>query len=197
MKKIIIAISLGIIGLMFFFIMQYNSNAKTTEEAMTIAGLNTIEVLYETTVDNGSILLYRTPGEEAFSLAFLERSFSGYEYIDSAIQYEVTNLEKEAGITYVTLPQSDVIPYTIYAGVTTNPDLFEVLVTEPSFSIAHSAKVFESAIEGTYIWITYSPDFTGETFSLIGLTDAGEIIGDLEHDGTSLTIHTIDTTEAY
>ena len=196
MKKIIATLSLSITALLVVFVLQYNSGAKTTEEAMTIAGLSALEVLYEKKTEEGSILLYRVPGEEQISLAFLDRSFSGYEYIDGSIQYETTTLEEQAGLTYVALRQSDDSPYTIYAGVTKNPDLFEVLVTEPTFSIAHSAKIFESAVEGTYIWMAYSPDFTGDNFSLIGLSEAGDIIGHLEHDGTTLTIHSIDPSEA-
>ena len=69
-------------------------------------------------------------------------------------------------------------------------------MTEPTFSIAHSAKVFESNVEGTYIWMAYSSDFSGENFSLIGLNQEGDIIGDLETTGTTMTIHPIDTAEA-
>ena len=97
------------------FVLQYNSGAKTTEEAMTIAGLTTLETLYEKKTEEGSILLYRVPGEDQISLAFLNRDFSGYEYVDGTIQYETTSLEEQAGITYVTLRQSDDLPYTIYA----------------------------------------------------------------------------------
>ena len=142
MKKIIATISLSITALLVVFVLQYNSGSKTTEEAMMIAGLTTLETLYEKKTEEGSILLYRVPGEDQISLAFLNRDFSGYEYVDGTIQYETTSLEEQAGITYVTLRQSDDLPYTIYAGVTTNPDLYEVLVTEPTFNIAHSAKVF-------------------------------------------------------
>lgn len=197
MKKIIATISLSITALLVVFVLQYNSGAKTTEEAMTIAGLTTLETLYEKKTEEGSILLYRVPGEDQISLAFLNRDFSGYEYVDGTIQYETTSLEEQAGITYVTLRQSDDLPYTIYAGVTTNPDLYEVLVTEPTFNIAHSAKVFESDVEGVYIWMAYSPDFKGESFTLIGLSESGEVIGDLEQSGTELTIHSIDTSEAH
>lgn len=197
MKKIIATISLSITALLVVFVLQYNSGAKTTEEAMTIAGLTTLETLYEKKTEEGSILLYRVPGEDQISLAFLNRDFSGYEYVDGTIQYETTSLEEQAGITYVTLRQSDDLPYTIYAGVTTNPDLYEVLVTEPTFNIAHSAKVFESDVEGVYIWMAYSPDFKGESFTLIGLSESGEVVGDLEQSGTELTIHSIDTSEAH
>ena len=197
MKKIISTISLSVTALLVVFVLQYNSGAKTTEEAMTIAGLTTLETLYEKKTEEGSILLYRVPGEDQISLAFLNRDFSGYEYVDGTIQYETTSLEEQAGITYVTLRQSDDLPYTIYAGVTTNPDLYEVLVTEPTFNIAHSAKVFESDVEGVYIWMAYSPDFKGESFTLIGLSESGEVIGDLEQSGTELTIHSIDTSEAH
>ncbi len=197
MKKIISTISLSVTALLVVFVLQYNSGAKTTEEAMTIAGLTTLETLYEKKTEEGSILLYRVPGEDQISLAFLNRDFSGYEYVDGTIQYETTNLEEQAGITYVTLRQSDDLPYTIYAGVTTNPDLYEVLVTEPTFNIAHSAKVFESDVEGVYIWMAYSPDFKGESFTLIGLSESGEVVGDLEQSGTELTIHSIDTSEAH
>ena len=178
------------------FIMQYNTKATTSEEAMTMAGLNNIEVLYEKVTEEGTILLYRIPGEDQISLAFLNRNFTGYEYLDGAIQYETSTMEDQSGLAYVMLDQSDQIPYTIYAGITTNENLFEVLVTEPEFNIAHGAKVFESNVEGTQIWMAYSPDFTGDSFSLIGLSEEGEIIGDLEHDGTQLTIHNIDTKEA-
>lgn len=197
MKKIIATISLSITALLVVFVLQYNSGSKTTEEAMMIAGLTTLETLYEKKTEEGSILLYRVPGEDQISLAFLNRDFSGYEYVDGTIQYETTSLEEQAGITYVTLRQSDDLPYTIYAGVTTNPDLYEVLVTEPTFNIAHSAKVFESDVEGVYIWMAYSPDFKGESFTLIGLSESGEVIGDLEQSGTELTIHSIDTSEAH
>ena len=197
MKKIIATISLSVTALLVVFVLQYNSGAKTTEEAMTIAGLTTLETLYEKKTEEGSILLYRVPGEDQISLAFLNRDFSGYEYVDGTIQYETTSLEEQAGITYVTLRQSDDLPYTIYAGVTTNPDLYEVLVTEPTFNIAHSAKVFESDVEGVYIWMAYSPDFKGESFTLIGLSESGEVVGDLEQSGTELTIHSIDTSEAH
>ena len=197
MKKIIATISLSITALLVVFVLQYNSGSKTTEEAMMIAGLTTLETLYEKKTEEGSILLYRVPGEDQISLAFLNRDFSGYEYVDGTIQYETTNLEEQAGITYVTLRQSDDLPYTIYAGVTTNPDLYEVLVTEPTFNIAHSAKVFESDVEGVYIWMAYSPDFKGESFTLIGLSESGEVVGDLEQSGTELTIHSIDTSEAH
>ena len=197
MKKIIATISLSITALLVVFVLQYNSGSKTTEEAMTIAGLTTLETLYEKKTEEGSILLYRVPGEDQISLAFLNRDFSGYEYVDGTIQYETTSLEEQAGITYVTLRQSDDLPYTIYAGVTTNPDLYEVLVTEPTFNIAHSAKVFESDVEGVYIWMAYSPDFKGESFTLIGLSESGEVVGDLEQSGTELTIHSIDTSEAH
>lgn len=197
MKKIISTISLSVTALLVVFVLQYNSGSKTTEEAMMIAGLTTLETLYEKKTEEGSILLYRVPGEDQISLAFLNRDFSGYEYVDGTIQYETTSLEEQAGITYVTLRQSDDLPYTIYAGVTTNPDLYEVLVTEPTFNIAHSAKVFESDVEGVYIWMAYSPDFKGESFTLIGLSESGEVVGDLEQSGTELTIHSIDTSEAH
>lgn len=197
MKKIIATISLSITALLVVFVLQYNSGSKTTEEAMMIAGLTTLETLYEKKTEEGSILLYRVPGEDQISLAFLNRDFSGYEYVDGTIQYETTSLEEQAGITYVTLRQSDDLPYTIYAGVTTNPDLYEVLVTEPTFNIAHSAKVFESDVEGVYIWMAYSPDFKGESFTLIGLSESCEVVGDLEQSGTELTIHSIDTSEAH
>lgn len=196
MKKFIAILSGCITILLVAFFVYNRLGAQTTQEAMTIAGLNTLEVLYEKKTNDGSILLYRTPGEEQLSLAFLNRNLLGYEYIDSAIQYETTSLEEQAGLTYVSLKKSDAIPYTIYAGVTTNPDLFEVLVTEPTFQIAHSAKVFESNVEGTYIWMAYSTDFTGENFSLIGLNQEGDIIGDLETVGTTVTIHPVDTAEA-
>ena len=196
MKKIITTLSLCVTSLLVIFIMQYNTKATTSEEAMTMVGLNSIEVLYEKVTEEGTILLYRSPSEDQISLAFLNRSFSGYEYLDGAIQYEISTMENQSGLAYVMLEHSDQIPYTIYAGTTTNEDLFEVLVTEPEFNIAHSAKVFESNVEGTQIWMAYSPDFTGNSFSLIGLSEEGDIIGDLEHDGTQLTIHNIDTKEA-
>ena len=196
MKKIIAILSGCFTLLLVAFVLHFNMSAKTAEEAMTIAGLNTLEVLYEKKTNDGSILLYRTPGEEQISLAFLNHNLFGYEFVDQAIQYDTSALEEQAGLTYVTLKQSETIPYTIFAGITTNPDLFEVLVTEPTFSIAHSAKVFESNVEGTYIWMAYSSDFSGENFSLIGLNQEGDIIGDLETTGTTMTIHPIDTAEA-
>ena len=73
MKKIIATLSLSITALLVVFVLQYNSGAKTTEEAMTIAGLSALEVLYEKKTEEGSILLYRVPGEEQISLAFLDK----------------------------------------------------------------------------------------------------------------------------
>ena len=45
--------------------------------------------------------------------------------------------------------------------------------------------------------MAYSPDFKGESFTLIGLSESGEVVGDLEQSGTELTIHSIDTSEAH
>lgn len=163
---------------------------------MSVAGADSIEVLYEKKTEEGSILLYQTIGTDSLSIAYIDRNFSGYEFMDYNIAYEISTLEAKAGLSYVSLQKTDEVPYTIYAGMTTNENLHEVLITEPSFSIAHSAKIMESDVEGTYIWIAYSPDFTGETFSLIGLSETGEIIGDIEQDGTQVTIHTIDTAQA-
>ena len=67
MKKIIATISLSITALLVVFVLQYNSGSKTTEEAMMIAGLTTLETLYEKKTEEGSILLYRVPGEDQIS----------------------------------------------------------------------------------------------------------------------------------
>lgn len=195
MKKFIIGLSLLTIIFSINYISQYNTASKTVKEAMSVVGADSIEVLYEKKTEGGSFLLYRTIGTDSLSIAYINRDFSGYEFVDYNITYDISSLEQQAGISYVTLPQSEKVPYTIYAGMTTNDQLHEVLVTEPTFNIAHSAKIIESEIEGTYIWVTYSPDFTGESFSLIGLSETGEIIGDIEQDGTQVTIHTIDTSQ--
>ena len=184
MKKIVISISLLVTVLSIVYICQYNTASKTAEEAMSVAGADSIEILYEKKTEDGSILLYRTIGTDSLSIAYVNRNFSGYEFMDYNIAYEISNLEAQAGLSYVSLQK-------------TEENLPEVLMTEPSFSIAHSAKIIESDIEGTYIWMAYSPDFTGENFSLIGLSETGDIIGDIEQDGTQVTIHTIDTTEAH
>lgn len=196
MKKLVISISLLVTVLSIVYIFQYNTAAKTAEEAMSVAGAESIEILYEKKTEDGSILLYQTIGTDSLSLAYIDRNFSGYEFMDYNISYDISSLEETAGISYVSLAQNENVPYTIYAGMTTNEDLHEVLVTEPTFSIAHSAKIIESNVEGTYIWIAYSPDFTGDIFSLIGLSETGDIIGDIEQDGTQVTIHTIDTVDA-
>lgn len=196
MKKLVITISILVTALLLTFITQYNKGAQTSEAAMTIAGIQTTDILYEQKTDKGNLVLYQEPFSDSLSLAFLERSFSGFEFVDNATQHDIASLEEQAGLSYVMLPQSDDVPYTTYAGITTNPDLFEVLITEAGFPIAHSAKVITSEIEGTYIWLAYSPDFTGNGYSLIGLTDDGNIVGDIEHNGTELTIHSIDTSEA-
>lgn len=196
MKKLVIIISILVTTLLLTFIFQYNKGAKTVEEAMTSAGTQTLDILYEQKTENGNILFYREAFSDTLSLAFLDRSFSGFELMNSTIEYDISSLEEKSGLSYVMLPQSDNVPYTIYAGLTTNPDLFEVLITEPGFSIAHSAKIMESAIEGTYIWMAYSPDLTGTKFSIIGLTEDGALVGDIENNGTELTIHSIDTGEA-
>ena len=197
MKKIVISISLLVTVLSIVYICQYNTASKTAEEAMSVAGADSIEILYEKKTEDGSILLYRTIGTDSLSIAYVNRNFSGYEFMDYNIAYEISNLEAQAGLSYVSLQKTEDVPYTIYAGITTDENLHEVLITEPSFSIAHSAKIIESDIEGTYIWMAYSPDFTGENFSLIGLSETGDIIGDIEQDGTQVTIHTIDTTESH
>ena len=196
MKKIIIGLSLLTIILSISYISQYNTASTTVKEAMSVAGADSIEILYEKKTDDGSFLLYRTIETDSLSVAYIKRDFSGYEFVDYNISYDISSLEQQAGLSYVTLPQTDDVPYTIYAGITTDDQLHEVLVTEPTFNIAHSAKVIESNIKDNYIWVAYSPDFTGESFSLIGLSETGEIIGDIEQDGTQVTIHTIENSDA-
>lgn len=196
MKKLVITISILVTALLLMFVTQYNKGAKTTEEAMTIAGIQTTDILYEQKTEKGNLILYQDPFSDSLSLAFLERSFSGFELMDSITKHDIASLEEQSGLSYVMLAKSDDVPYTTYAGLTTNPDLFEVLITEIGFPIAHSAKVITSDIEGIYIWLAYSPDFTGSNYSLIGLADDGTVVGDIEHSGTELTIHAIETSEA-
>ena len=180
------------------FIRSFHTDDDKAIDAVVAANASTIELLFEHQMNEGNILLYRTPEGDELSLAFLSRNFSGFQYVESSTQYDITDLEQQAGINYVVLPKSTDVPFTIYAGITTNPDLAEIFVTEPGFQIAHSASFMKSMTdsEDLYVWLAASPDFTGTNFSIMGLTHEGEILGDIEHDGTQLTIHTIDTIEA-
>ena len=198
MKKIIILTTLVTCTFLVSFILRFNTYDKNATDAVLTANASPIEVLFEHQMNEGNILLYRSPEGDELSLAFLSRNFSGFQYVESSTQYDISDLETQAGITYVVLPKSSEVPFTIYAGVTGNPDLAEVFVMEPGFQIAHSASLMESSADGDdlYVWIAASPDFTGTNFSIMGLNTDGQIIGDIEHDGAQLTIHSIDTAQA-
>lgn len=180
------------------FLLRFNTYDDNAQDAIMAVNAEPIEVLFEHKVNEGNILLYRTLGGDELSLAFLSRDFTGIQYIDSATQYDITALEEQAGITYVVLPKSEKIPFTIYGGLTTNTNLNEIFVTEPSFQIAHSIHMMEplNGEDNLHVWLAASADFTGHSFSIIGLANDGTIIGDIEHDGTRLTIHSIDIGEA-
>lgn len=197
MKRIAALITTVSITALVLFILSFNTHKDCATEAVMAINPD-IEVLFELQMNRGNIVLFRTLGADELSLAFLARSFSGVEHIKSTTKQHVTALEAQTGLTYVVLPKSSGVPFTIYAGTTTNPDLAEILVTEPSFKIAHRIHLKESLVddENLYVWMVASVDFTGEHFSIIGLAADGTIIGDIEYDGTSLTIHTTNTIEA-
>ena len=199
MKKIITLLTLASFSILVAFILQFNTFDSNSEDVVLAVNASPIEVLLEHQTNEGNILLYRTLGGDELTLAFLSRNFTGIQYVESATQYDISALEEQAGITYVVLPKSDDIPFTIYAGLTTNPDLNEIFVTEPGFQIGHGVRMMDTRIdeEGLYVWVAASSDFSGENFSILGVSADGSLIGDIEHDGTTLTIHTIDTTQAY
>ena len=128
MKKIVISISLLVTVLSIVYICQYNTASKTAEEAMSVAGADSIEILYEKKTEDGSILLYRTIGTDSLSIAYVNRNFSGYEFMDYNIAYEISNLEAQAGLSYVSLQKTEDVPYTIYAGITTDENLHDCLL---------------------------------------------------------------------
>ena len=199
MKNLISLITASTLAVLIAFVLRFNSFDHDSEKAAIAANAMPIEIILEHQTNEGNILLYRTLGGDELTLAFLSRNFTGVQYVKSATQYDIASLEEKAGITYVVLPKSDDFPFTVYAGITTNPDLSEVFVTEPSFPIGHSVNMMSTLVddENLYVWVAASPDFTGETFSILGVAADGTLIGDIEHDGTNLTIHTFDTVEAY
>lgn len=186
MTIIMLACALTLVYLTF----NFNSASNGAEAAIAVSGTEPIEVLFEHQLNRNTFLLYRTQGGDDLSLAFFTRNLTGNHLIETATQYDIESLTAKAGMNYVVLPQSDAVPFTVYAGSTTNPNLYEVFVTEMDFSIAHSIRVFESEVEGIYVWMAMSPDFFGERYSLTAVTQTGAIVADIENDGTQRVFHT-------
>ena len=192
MKKLMVILTVGIVMVLVGILHEFNHHGTRAEDAVAAANHVPIEVLFEHQLNRESVVLYRTIGGDDLSLAFLRRSFTGVDYVAGIRQFDVSQLEEQAGLTYVVLPKGDGVPFTIYAGTSTRPELNDVFITEPGFQIAHNITMMESRVEeNIYVWMAISPDFTGAHFNIIGVDAQGVVVADIENDGTLRTIHTV------
>lgn len=174
-----------------FLTLNFRHRDDNIQSTLAVSVTNPIEIIFEHTLNQESFVLYRPAGEDQLSLAFFNHTLRGIRLIDTATQYDIAALTEASGFNYVVLPRSPAVPYTIFAGFTTDPQIHEVIVTEPNFIIAHGIRVFESDICGIYAWMAISPDFIGEHYSIIALTPTGSIVGDIENNGVQRVIHTL------
>ncbi|MCL1951103.1 MAG: hypothetical protein FWF59_15390 [Turicibacter sp.] len=174
-----------------YFTFNFNSAGTNTQATVAVAKAAPVEILFEHNLNNETFLLYRTKDGDDLSVAILTRNLLGISLQDSATQYDVSDLARVAGMNYVIMPKSESSPYTVFAGWTDDPQLYEVFVTEPGFPIAHAIRVFESDIPGLYAWMAISPDFTGTNYAITAVNEASMVVGGVENDGAQRVFHLI------
>ena len=188
-KTIYTAITAACAILIAYLTFNFDVSQMNPHQAVAVSVSSPIEVLFEHTLNQETFLLYRTQGGDDLSIAFLRRSLRGVELVASTTQYDIAALTDAAGLNYAVLPQSDRIPYTVYAGVVSQSDVHEVFVAEPHFPIIHGIRLLESQIPGTYIWMVMSPDFLGQEYTIVGVDQEGITVADIENDGVSRVFH--------
>ena len=160
---------IAIFGLAIYLFIRL-SNAPLDAHLAVSSLHHDAHLIYEHQTNKGNFLLFESGG--AHSLAFLSRSLN-------RVQYEYRTAED----THVVLPKSESVPFTVYAGVSEDDRLHEVIVIETGFPIAHSSHMKPSLIDDeTSVWMVASSDLTGADFLIIGLSDTGEVLFEIEGD---------------
>ncbi|MCL2559241.1 MAG: hypothetical protein FWE07_02030 [Turicibacter sp.] len=131
------------------------------------------DVLFEHQTSHGNIVISATPYNE-FTLAFTDRNITGMVYASS------TTTHFNSDTVYLTLPQTEDIPFSTYAIITANPALQEVILIENHSLIAHQARAKKTAHEEVSVFLIASSDLVGTDALIIGLNEHHHVIFEIQ-----------------
>lgn len=131
------------------------------------------DILFEHQTIHGNLIISTDPYDE-LTLAFASRKLGNLAYSGS------TTAVIDSDITYLTLPATDTIPFTTHTVVSTDSNLYQVIVIETGSPIAYHANAKKTARDDTTVFMVSSADLTGSEAFIIGLTVNNEIILEIE-----------------
>ena len=168
LKKIAVILLIGFFGfIVYSFTKLLNTPLDTHLAVMSL--YNNAQIMFEHQTNKGNFLLFQSG--DTRSLAFLSRGLNGVQHVYSS-----------SGESYMVLQKSESVPFTVYAGVSEDENLHEVIVIEAGFPIAHSSHVMPSIApdDNTLVWMVASSDLSGEGFFIIGLSESSEVLFEIE-----------------
>ena len=142
-----------------------------THEPMPV--FDSEDILFEHQTIHGDIVISTNLYEELV-LSFIHRNIGRTENLG----HTTAVVDSEA--THLILRATDTIPYTTHALVSSNPDLYKMIVIEAGTSIAHQAHRKKTTCDNTAVFMVSSIDLTGNEALIIGLSSDNEIILEIE-----------------
>jgi len=170
-KKIAMILLIGIFGLAAYSFIRLR-NAPLDTHLAVMSMYNDARIMFEHQTNKGNFLLFESG--DMRSLTFFTRGLGGVQYVYSS------SVE-----SYVVMQKSELIPFTVYVGVSEDENLHEVIVIEAGFPIAHSSHMMPSIAsdDNTLVWMVASSDLAGEEFFIVGLSESGEVLFEFESSG--------------
>ena len=131
------------------------------------------DILFEHQTIHGHLIISTNLYDE------LILAFAGHN-MGSMTQLGHTTAVIDSDITHLVLPATDMIPFTTYAVVSTDPTLHELIVMEAGAPIAHQAHAKKTVCESATVFMVSSADLTGREAFIVGLTSNNETILEIE-----------------
>ncbi|OPA73590.1 hypothetical protein BVG16_27660 [Paenibacillus selenitireducens] len=183
MKKTVYLIVV-ILLLFSFFIVKYNSGAKTIQEALSISHPERIVILHEEKTKDGILVFYQISKND-FSAAVVKKRFGNYRVMYSGAQGEIHLTLDRFGFTYMFFPAIKNTSFPIYFGLIRNPEITQIKIVEKKRNMEEKAKI----IEGTdaRIWLLDMKKFEGSEFQIIALSEDNKEIAKRD-DNISLQV---------
>jgi hypothetical protein len=172
MKKKVGLTVLLIIIILLFFVVKFNGNAKTIEEAITTPNSIPINIIHEEKTGKGSIVFCNIVGKDGLYVAIVRKNLLGFKTAYSGVHMDERLAAGKFELTHSYYPNIEKTSLPIYFGVIGNPDISQVKVIEKKRNIEDEAKIINA--NGMRIWLVYMNKFQGSDFDVIGISEDGK-----------------------
>jgi len=144
-----------------------------TSSHQSLLVFDSADILFEHQTIHGNIIITSNTYDE-LSLSFLNRNIGGMMQAGSSLA------QAQGNTSFMSLPANSDIPFTTHAVISSNPNLYEIIVVESGSRIAHKAHAKKTTCEDTAAFVVSSADLTGVDTFIVGLDADGTILVEIE-----------------